>query len=185
MCWLHCRVSVPLSWWDGELVRRIICWSAILICSGWYYRLELTLHHVQTALAGQCAVELVRRWVSATYNMLISSLLLHDLWGVVMLSTFVYKHSPPHWGVPSIKSWCRSALGRIVEKAPNKSLTEEDLSFNCGGSCLWFRSFIPYWCCLTLPFAIKFTLPWGLKMCPSVVCGLAATKLRYFFVWLG
>jgi len=37
MCWLHWRVSVPLSRWDGEWVRHIICWSAILICSGCYW----------------------------------------------------------------------------------------------------------------------------------------------------
>jgi len=30
-------VSVPLSRRDGELVRHIICWSAILICSRCYW----------------------------------------------------------------------------------------------------------------------------------------------------
>jgi len=37
MCWLHWRVSVPLSRWDVELVRHILCWSAILICSECYW----------------------------------------------------------------------------------------------------------------------------------------------------
>jgi len=36
-------------------------------------RLVLTLQHMLTALAGQCAVESVRRWVSETYNRLIST----------------------------------------------------------------------------------------------------------------
>jgi len=31
-----CIGSVPLSRWDGESLRHIICWSAILICSGCY-----------------------------------------------------------------------------------------------------------------------------------------------------
>jgi len=30
-------VRVPLSRWDGALVRHITCWSAILICSGGYW----------------------------------------------------------------------------------------------------------------------------------------------------
>jgi len=34
---------------------------------------RLKLQHVLTALSRQCAVKLVRRWVSKTYNMLISN----------------------------------------------------------------------------------------------------------------
>jgi len=45
---------------------------------------RLELQHVLTALARQCTVESVRRWVSETYNMLISNS--HMQW--VLLSTW-------------------------------------------------------------------------------------------------
>jgi len=52
---------------------------------------RLTLQHVLTALARQCAVESVRRWVSESYNMLISNS--HMQWVLLSAwycSQFVY-----------------------------------------------------------------------------------------------
>jgi len=72
---------------------------------------QLKLQHVMTALARHCAVESMRRWVSETYNMLISNS--HMLW--VLLNAW-YWHCNMcwlHWYCSQLGYWWFVGCGHV------------------------------------------------------------------------
>jgi len=90
MCWLHWRVSLPLSRWDGMLVRHIICWAAMqwVLLNAWYWHCNMCwLHWRVSEPLSRWDGEIVcseSYWAPGT----VPNLATGDLLGMVMLSIF-------------------------------------------------------------------------------------------------
>jgi len=76
--------------WDGEVVRYIIRWLAILICSACYW-------------APGTVSNLATSWFVGYWS----------CWAPMGVRTF-----SPNWGVPSIKLWCRSPPNKSLTVEP-------------------------------------------------------------------